>query len=106
MHAEEHDRHDFTDMIDKIRKLKQQYGHVTNIYIDAANPEVWQALKREFSERYNEHYIRETIAYAKKYNLHVEDRMFIVPVPVGTEGAKMLQHAKWLLEEREEEVQA
>jgi hypothetical protein len=41
-------------MIDKIWKLKQQYGHVTNIYVDAANPEVWQALKREFSERYDE----------------------------------------------------
>ena len=32
--------------------------------------------------------------------------MFIVPVPFRTEGAKMLQHAKWLLEEREEKVQA
>src|SRR5919108_666245 len=87
---------------DKIWKLKQQYGHITNIYVDAANPEVWQALKREFSERYDDHYIRETIAYAKKSNLHIEDQMFIVPVPFSTEGTKMLQHVKWLLEEREE----
>jgi hypothetical protein len=64
-----------------VDKLKQQYGHVTNICVDAANPEVWQALKREFSEQYDEQYIREKIAYAKKYNLHVEDHMFIVPVP-------------------------
>ena len=28
--------------------------------------------------------------------------MFIVPVPFSTEGTKMLQHVKWLLEEREE----
>jgi hypothetical protein len=27
-------------MISEVWKLKQQYGHVTNIYIDAANPEV------------------------------------------------------------------
>jgi hypothetical protein len=40
IHAEEYDRPDFTDMIDKVWKLKQQYGHVTNIYVDAANPEI------------------------------------------------------------------
>ena len=50
IHAEEYDRPNFTDMIDELWKLKQRCGHVTNIYVDAANPEVWQALKREFSE--------------------------------------------------------
>ena len=29
--------------------------------------------------------------------------MIIVPVPFNVEGAKMLQHAKWLLEETEED---
>jgi hypothetical protein len=29
--------------------------------------------------------------------------MFIVPVPFSVEGAKSLQHAKWLLDEREED---
>jgi hypothetical protein len=29
--------------------------------------------------------------------------MFIVPVPFSIEGAKMLQHTKWLLEEKEED---
>jgi hypothetical protein len=29
--------------------------------------------------------------------------MFIVPVPFSIEGAKMLQHAKWLLEEKDED---
>jgi hypothetical protein len=37
---------DFTDMINKIWDLKQQYGRVTNIYGDASAPVVWQALKR------------------------------------------------------------
>jgi hypothetical protein len=46
IHAEEYDRPNFADMIDKIWKLKQQYVHVTNIYVDAANPEIWQALKK------------------------------------------------------------
>jgi hypothetical protein len=29
--------------------------------------------------------------------------MFIVPVPFSVEGAKMLQHAKWLMEETDED---
>jgi hypothetical protein len=43
------------------------------------------------------------IADCKKYNLHLEDRMIVVPVPFSVEGAKMLQHAKWLLEETDSE---
>ena len=45
IHAEEYERPNFTDMINVVWKLKQQYGHVTNIYCDARNPEIWQALK-------------------------------------------------------------
>ncbi|HJY10889.1 MAG TPA: hypothetical protein VJ250_08045 [Nitrososphaeraceae archaeon] len=48
--AEEYQRPNFT-----IMTLKQQYGHVSSIYVDAANPEVWQALKREFDENYDDH---------------------------------------------------
>jgi hypothetical protein len=76
---------------------------VTNIYVDAANPEIWQALKKEFSEPFDERTVREKKAYAMKYNLHVEDQMFVVPVPFHPEGAKMLQHAKWLMEEPDED---
>jgi hypothetical protein len=38
-------------------------------------------------------------AYCKKYNLDIEDRMVVVPVPFSTEGTQMLQHAKSLLED-------
>jgi hypothetical protein len=51
--ANEYQRPNFTDMIEKIWQLKQRYGYVSNLYVDAANPEVWQALKREFGENYN-----------------------------------------------------
>lgn len=71
--------------------------------MDAANPEIWQALKREFNEPFDEKTVREKKAYAMKYNLHIEDQMFVVPVPFSIEGAKMLQHTKWLLEERDED---
>jgi hypothetical protein len=43
--AEEYQWPNFTDMISLIWQLKQEYGHIYNIYVDAANPEVWQALK-------------------------------------------------------------
>jgi hypothetical protein len=92
--AEEYRRHNFTDMISKIWQLKQQYGHVSSIYVDAANPEVWQALKREFDENYDHHYVKDQIA---------EDRIFIVPTSFSIKGAEMLQHTKWLLEETEED---
>ncbi|CAN5378125.1 hypothetical protein BH18THE2_BH18THE2_25220 [soil metagenome] len=76
---------------------------MTNVCCDAANPVVWQGLKREFSEPFDQQHIKDRIAYAKKYNLHIEDQMFIVPVPFSIEGHKMLQHAKWLLDEKEED---
>jgi hypothetical protein len=101
--ASEYQRPNFTDMIGKIWQLKQRYGHVSNIYVDAANPEVWQALKREFGDNYNDQWVRDQIAECRKYNLHIEDRMFVVPVPFSVEGAKMLQHTKWLLEEKDED---
>jgi hypothetical protein len=101
--ASEYQRPNFTDMIGKIWQLKQRYGHVSNIYVDAANPEVWQALKREFGDNYNDQWVRDQIAECRKYNLHIEVRMFVVPVPFSVEGAKMLQHTKWLLEEKEED---
>jgi hypothetical protein len=90
-------------MIEEVWRLKQRCGHITNIYVDAANPVVWQALKKEFNEPFNEQYIIDTKTYCKKYNLRIEDRMFIVPVPFSIEGAKMLQHTKWILEEPDED---
>jgi hypothetical protein len=101
--TEEYQRPNFTDMIERIWQLKQQYGHVTILYCDAANPEVWQALKREFGENHNDQWVRDQIAECRKYNLYIEDRMFIVPTAFSVEGAKMLQHAKWLMEETEED---
>jgi len=90
-------------MIDTIWKLKAKCGYISNIYVDAANPEVWESLKREFDEPFNQKYISDQIAECKKLNTHIENRMIVVPVPFGAEGAKMLQHAKWLMEEVEED---
>jgi hypothetical protein len=90
--ASEYQRPNFTDMTEKIWQLKQRYGYVSNIFVDSANPEVWQALKRESGENYNDQWVRDQMSECRKYNLHVEDRMFVVPLPFSVEGAKMLQH--------------
>jgi hypothetical protein len=101
--AEEYERPNFQTMINRIWEIKQKCGYISNIYTDAANPEIWESLKREFDERYDNQYVRDQFAYCKKYNLHIEDRMIVVPVPFSVEGAKMLQHTKWLLEETDED---
>jgi hypothetical protein len=101
--AEEYERPNFAAMINRIWEIKQRCGYISNIYVDAANPEVWESLKREFNEPFNQQYMSSQIADCKKYNLHLEDRMIIVPVPFSVEGAHMLQHAKWLMEETEKD---
>jgi hypothetical protein len=101
--AEEYERPNFQAMINRIWEIKQKCGYISNIYCDAANPEVWESLKREFNERYDNQYVRDQFSYCKKYNLHIEDKMIVVPVPFSVEGAKMLQHAKWIMEETDED---
>lgn len=86
IHAEENPRPVFTDMIEKIWQLKNRLGHVSNIYCDAANPEVIRSLKQTFGEIYQEQYIRERFEFSRKYGTHIEDAMFIVPTPFSVEG--------------------
>jgi hypothetical protein len=88
--AEEYDRPNFQAMINGIWEIKQKCGYISNIYVDAANPEIWESLKREFNEPFNTQYKSSQMAECKKYNLHLEDRMIIVPVPFNMEGAHML----------------
>ena len=101
--AEEYERPNFQAMINRIWEIKQKCGYISNIYVDASTPEIVQALKREFNEPFNQQYLSDQIAQCKKYNLHIEDRMLVVPIPFSIEGAKMLQHAKWLMEETDED---
>jgi ABC-type sugar transport system ATPase subunit len=97
--AEEHNRPDFSSMISRIFEIKQQMG-ISACYVDAANPEVWQSLKKEvFDEPYGEAYIAEKVAYCKKNNLDLNTYMVCIPVPFSTQGRQMLQHAKSLVED-------
>ena len=60
---------DFSEMISEIWPLKQRLGYVSNIYSDAANPVVWQAIKREADEPFDEKTVREKKANAIKNKL-------------------------------------
>ena len=54
--AQEYERPFFSDMINKAWQIKQKHG-ITTIYCDAANPEIWQSLKKEFKEDSRSQYV-------------------------------------------------
>ena len=96
--AEEHHRPDFSAMIDRIWEINNQM-HISAIYCDAANPEIWKELKKQFNEQYSESYVFERLAQCKKNNTDPNTFMRVIPVPFSTQGAEMLQHAKSLVED-------
>jgi hypothetical protein len=99
--AEEHDRPDFNAMIDRVWEIKKQIS-ISAIYVDAANPEIWQSLKKEFKESYSDHYVSEKLVYCKKHNVDPNNYMIVIPVPFShNQGAAMLQHAKSLVEDKD-----
>ena len=91
-------------MIEKVWAIKRYHkvedSNLT-IYVDAANPEIWSSLKRMLNEPYSEQYIFEKLSYYKKNNINSANYMKVIPVPFSTQGAKMLQHAKSLLEDKD-----
>jgi hypothetical protein len=95
--ADEYPRPFFQTMINKVWELRQQLGHVTNIYCDAANPEIIQELKRSVNEIYDNQYVKEKIAFCKKNRLLVENYMTVVPINF-VDGPNLLAHTKALLE--------
>jgi hypothetical protein len=97
--AEEHNRPEFNSMINRIWEIRHQVGDITNIYVDAANPEIWQALKCEFEEPYSDKWVFDKLAWCKKNNLDPANHMIVISVPFSTQGAQMLQHTKSLLED-------
>ena len=52
-----------------------------------------------FGETYAESYVSEKLAYYKKQNLDPANSMRVISTPFSTEGKKMLQHTKSLLED-------
>jgi hypothetical protein len=102
--AEEYERPDFNDMIDRVWQIKQKHKVEDNnltIYVDSANPEIWSSLKRMLNEPHSEQYVFEKLSYYKKNNINPANYMKVIPVPFSTNGARMLQHTKSLLEDQD-----
>jgi hypothetical protein len=102
--AEEFERPDFNDMIDRVWQIKQQHKVDDNnltIYVDAANPEIWSSLKRMLNEPYSETYVFEKLSYYKKAGINPALYMKIIPLAFSINGAKMLQNTKSLLEDKD-----
>jgi hypothetical protein len=72
--AEEYERPNFAAMINRTWETKQKCGYISNIYTDAANREIWESLKREFDERYDNQYVRDQFAYCRNttFTLRIE----------------------------------
>jgi hypothetical protein len=104
--AEDWERPDFNSMLERVWEIKQKHKVDKNnltIYVDAANPEIWSSLKRMFNEPHSEQYAFEKLAYYKENKINPAGPcgMIVIPTPFSTSGAKMLQHTKSLLEDKD-----
>jgi hypothetical protein len=95
--ADEFERPDFVEMIQKIITIRHNYG-VHKFFVDAANPEIITSLKRAFDEPINyEH----QLARIKSKNLgDPVYHMDVLPVSFNTEHKEMLSHTKLMLDRK------
>ena len=85
-------------MINRIWNIKRKAGGATTFYVDAANPVIWAALKREFGEREDAEYVRTELSRIKSENGNPANYMMIVPIPFSTMHKEMLSHTKDMIE--------
>lgn len=100
LYADEFERPNYYDMINKIWEIIGKFSGVDAIYVDAANPEIISTLKRELNEDDDWNYIHERISYCKKNNLQLEREMKVIPIPFSIQGTSMMAHVKSLLENK------
>lgn len=101
--ADQFERPSFQAMIDEVWRIKHFCNYISNIYVDAAAPEFIDVLKREFEESTDWHYIHERIKWYEQHGTRLENEMLVIPVSFGRHGPEMLQHAAWILDERDEQ---
>jgi hypothetical protein len=97
LYAEEFERPDFYNMINKILKMFKSYV-ISKIYIDAANPEIITSIKAGLGERtdYERH-----ISILKQKHLNyfnISRWMNVIPMSFSSDGHEMLAHAKFCLD--------
>ena len=105
LHASEHHRPSFNQMIEITIDLLDKYNVTfegrSRIFVDGANPSFIRALKERLDEDTNFEHIT---AYLKKqyssiYDLKfLEENMMVIPVPFNKEHKHMLAHCKAMME--------
>ena len=87
-------------MVSEIWRLHNKCGHISNIIVDSAKPEVISTLRREFrKDQYSDQYMRNIVADCKKYNTPIENRLFVVGKSFAVDGRQMLQHSVMLMDD-------
>lgn len=98
LHAEQHERPDFNEMLSKIWSLMSEYEFSKKngkIYIDASQPSVIKSLKLQLGESPD---YDKVISYYKSQKWDWTKNMIVIPVNFSVEHKAMLGHAKMLLE--------
>jgi hypothetical protein len=94
VHAEEHHRPDYNEMLDTVYGLMIKYN-VDLTYVDGANPSFIKSLKLLIGEKAD--YLEE-LDRARKEGVRPQDIMKIIPVNFNTEHKAMLGHCKMIFE--------
>jgi hypothetical protein len=97
LYASEFERPDFSEMLDKILTIYENYT-VSKICVDAANPEIITAIKRGLNERtdYEKHISNLKTRHPKYLNLSTW--MNVIPMSFSSDGREMLAHTKRYLD--------
>lgn len=95
--ADEYERPDYNEMLDKIFGLIRGYN-IDYIYVDGSNPEIISNLKRGLGERSKPEQYAHFIERARKYRRSLENYMRVIPVHFGREHKELLAHCKLMLE--------
>src|SRR5215212_1715323 len=98
LYAEEFERPDFSEMIDRILKMYHNYC-ISKIYVDTANPEIITAIKAGLNERtdYEKHISTLKTRHPKYLNLTTF--MNVIPMSFSSDGREMLAHTKYCLDQ-------
>ena len=60
--------------------IEKEWGNISNIYVDSANPVYWQPLKQQYNQRHDEQQMKNTIAMCKEYNVRLKRECLLFPL--------------------------
>jgi hypothetical protein len=99
VYAEEYERPDFNEMINKVVMFYQSCGQ-PKIFIDSANSEVVAAVKAALNERVD--YEKQIAILRQKHPKYLDltTYMNVIPMSFGSDGRDMLSHTKIIMDNK------